>query len=92
MNIVRLLLARIGKLRKILMFVNIAMITFQCMFLFEMLGRLLANTICLLWVGSYSYILIKSLAFDHEFQDVAFLHLKTLNKIKAKAFILHYNN
>jgi hypothetical protein len=77
-------LACIVELRKIFVFVDISVFADERIFLFEMLGRLLADSVGLAREGFDSYIFIKGLALGHEFKDVSFIHCKDSIKLKLK--------
>jgi hypothetical protein len=75
MNIKVLLLARIFKLRRVFIAVEIAVLSDQSVLLLEFVWGFLTDSVCLSWEGSNTHILIESLAVYNEFEDMPFLHV-----------------
>ena len=57
------------------------------MFLFELIWRLLADSVGLSWECSYSNVRVEGFPFVYEFEKVTFLSLHELNKINENNVI-----
>jgi len=55
--------------------IGVAMLANQCMFMFEMIRRVFADSISLSWISFNANIGVECVAFAYKFQNVAFSHV-----------------
>ena len=75
MNIKVVVLTGILELFRVLVFINITVVSDECMFLQELLWRLHANSICLSWKCFDTNIWVKCFSVMYKFKYVSFLYL-----------------
>ena len=78
-----MLLAGIFEIRCHLMLINIAVLSYKCVFLLELLWCVLANSVGLLGESAHPYVRVKGLPVHHKFKHVTLLH----NKIITPTYI-----